>query len=117
VKQVSAILFGFVLAWMQIAPVPASASVPSCCQTMVMRDCTKMCGNMACCAAHSTPDSKPAPGVPAPSGKQSQMSLLALAVALWTLPENHAPKVSSTPTSLVVMATAPLYQRDCALLL
>jgi hypothetical protein len=117
VKQVYAILFSFVLAWMQIAPVSASASVPSCCQKMAMCDCAKMCGNMACCVQHPTPGSTPAPGVPAQSGKQSQMSLLALAVALWTLPENHAPQVSSTPASLVVVATAPLYQRDCALLL
>jgi hypothetical protein len=36
---------------------------------------------------------------------------------IWTLPENKPDSFSSVPTSLLTAMSAPLYARNCALLL
>jgi hypothetical protein len=119
VKQLSAILFSVLLVWMQIAPLSAVASTSPCCQKVPMDNCATSCGDADCCVAHPSSDSKPAPAVPAQSNAQIQIqiSLLTPAVVIWTLPENESGSFSSTATSPLTRASAPLYARNCALLL
>ncbi|MGH7976118.1 MAG: hypothetical protein ACREC8_05605 [Limisphaerales bacterium] len=116
-KRFITILFGVLLVWMQIAPLSASASVPPCCQKVTMDNCAASCSDADCCVAHPSPDSKPAPAVPAQSTVQNQISLLASAVVIWTLPENRTGSFSSVPTSPLPAMSAPLYERNCSLLL
>jgi hypothetical protein len=120
-KKLSAILFCVLLAWMQIAPLSASAQLPSCCQTETagMNSGTDSCccGDADCCAAQSSQDSKPAPAVPTQSRVQSPVLHLSPVMAVWELPNIASPSFSSTEKSSVTDASAPLYAQNCALLL
>jgi hypothetical protein len=79
--------------------------------------CCHCDGKMNCCAAKSSPDSQPAPAVPAQSGTQSQFLFLAPAIVIWNLPENEAGSISSVFVSPLTASGAPLYARDCARLI
>jgi hypothetical protein len=79
--------------------------------------CCHCDGKMNCCAAKSSPDSQPAPAVPAQSGSQNQFLLLAPHALAWTLLNNEAHPVSFTAVSLSSATGAPLYARDCARLI
>jgi hypothetical protein len=117
VKQLTVILFSVLLVWMQVAPTPVCASVSSDCTKAATAACAASCGQMDCCVAH--PDSKPqsAPAFPAQSNFQNQVSLLATAIVTWTLPENPANAISSITASPLMAISAPLYARNCSLLL
>jgi hypothetical protein len=92
-------------------PLPACAkqTVPACCRHSVM----------PCCAAQPASGSQSAPTAPVPSSKvqSSQLSLLAAAFAVWTLPENEAGSSSSASASPLMAAGVPLFARDCARLI
>ena len=92
------------------------AQMPSPCAKQV-RACCRHGGEMPCCNAKASPDSQSKPAVPSQTGSQGQLSLLASAALIWTLPVNPVDSISfhSTPSSLT--ADAPLYARDCALLI
>jgi hypothetical protein len=110
-KTALAIVCSFLLAGtpLLLAQAPAGiAQTHACCQ----HACT-----MSCCVAKSSPDSQPAPAVPAASGTQSQLSLLAPAVLIWTLPATPANSIASTFTLPSLAAGAPLYALDCAWLI
>jgi hypothetical protein len=115
VKRFAAILSVVLLVWMQIAPAPVSAS-PVCVMAK-MDNCPNCCDRMACCATNPAPNSRPAPAVPAQSGAQNQISLLAPAIVSWILPQSPASLISSTSASPLLAMTAPLYARNCSLLL
>jgi hypothetical protein len=92
------------------------AQTPSSCIKQV-RACCQHGGEMPCCKAKSTPDSQSKPAVPAQTGSQNQLSLLASSTLIWSLPSNPADSVSSHSTPSAMTASAPLYARDCALLI
>jgi hypothetical protein len=111
VKQVSVILFSVLLMWMQIAPASAVCVKPG------MGNCADCCGQMDCCAAKPASDSQPAPAVPSQSSAQNQISLLAPSVVVWNLPQSPASLISSASASPLLAVAAPLYARNCSLLL
>jgi hypothetical protein len=92
------------------------AQTPSSCVKQVSA-CCQHGGEMPCCQANSSPDSQPAPAAPAPIGGQSQLSLLAPAVLIWTLPTNLSDTISSHSTPSSMATSAPLYALDCARLI
>jgi hypothetical protein len=112
VKRFAAILFAVMLVWAQFAPAQASVA----CAKPAM-DCSDACRQMPCCAAKPSSDSQPAPAVPAQSGAQNQSSLLAPNIVAWILPENFASPTSSVSALPVLAMAAPLYARNCSLLL
>jgi hypothetical protein len=93
----------------------ARAPMPAVCAKQ-FRACCKH-GVMPCCAAKPAPDSQPAPAAPAPAGIQSQLSLLAPAILIWTLPANPVDSIASTFTPFSTASGAPLFARHCARLL
>jgi hypothetical protein len=114
VKAALVIIFSFVLAGTPFllaqtpSPVCAQQPLPECCQHGV---------KMPCCAAKSSPDSQSAPAVPAQTGSQNQLSLLAANVVAWVLPDATVSQLSSaTPISFDTKGS-PLYARDCARLI
>jgi hypothetical protein len=115
VKRLTAILFSVLVVWMQVAPMPVLAS-PICVKP-AMGNCVDCCDRMACCVAKPTSNSQPIPAIPAQSNLQNQISLLAPAVTVWNLPENPANFASSVFSSRLITISAPLYARNCSLLL
>src|SRR5476651_181401 len=100
---------------MQIAPAPVSAS--AVCVKSAMGNCADCCARMDCCAVKPASNSQPAPGVPVQSNAQNQILLLAPSVVLWNLPQSPASLVSSVSISPLLAMAAPLYARNCSLLL
>lgn len=92
------------------------AQTPSPCVKQV-RACCRHGGAMACCKAKSAPDSQSKPAVPAQTGNQNQLSILASAALIWTLPVNPADSISFHYAPAAMTIGAPLYARDCALLI
>jgi hypothetical protein len=115
VKQLTAILFSMLLVWMQIASISVSAS-PVCVKP-AMGNCAACCDQMACCATKPASHPQPSPAVPTQSNAQNQISLLAPSVVAWILPENPTSSKFSVSTSPLLTMAAPLYERNCALLL
>ena len=93
-----------------------SAQMPSPCAKQV-RACCQHGGEMPCCKAKTSPDSQSKPAIPSQTGNQNQLSLFATSALIWTLPANPADSISSHSTSSVMTDGAPLYARDCALLI
>jgi hypothetical protein len=89
---------------------------PSSCIKQV-RACCQHGVEMPCCKAKSLPDSQSKPAVPAQTGSQNQLSLLASSALIWTLTANPVDSISSHSTPSVMTAGAPLYARDCARLI
>jgi hypothetical protein len=119
VKQFAAILFSLLLVWMPFAPAPAFA-LPACPKhTAHKTACSDpSCGMAGCCVTKPDSDSQPAPAVPAQkTGEQNQTSLLVPTAVVWTLPENPANSIFSVSMSPITATGAPLYARNCALLL
>jgi hypothetical protein len=112
VKTALAIICNFLLAGMPLL----LAQSPSSCATQAQSCCQRNC-TMPCCAAKSSPESQPMPTAPAQTGGQSQLSLLAPAVLIWTLPATPANSFASTFALPSLAAGAPLYVRDCARLI
>jgi hypothetical protein len=117
VKQLTAILFSALLVWVQTVPLLAVASMSPCCQKTTMDNCAGSCSGADCCVAHPSPDSKPAPAIPAQINAQNQISLLAPSVVAWILPQSFASLISSVSALPLLAVTAPLYARNCSLLL
>ena len=93
-----------------------SAQTPSPCAKQV-RACCRHGGEMPCCKAKTSTDSQSKPAVPAQTGNHGQLSLLASSALIWTLPANTADSISNHSTTSSITASAPLYARDCALLI
>jgi hypothetical protein len=115
VRPLTAILFSVALVWMQVASAPASD--PPVCVKPAMGDCAACCKQMACCATKPLANTQPSPAVPTQSTAHNQISLFAPSVVDWTLPENSTSSNFSVSTSPLLTMAAPLYTRNCALLL
>jgi len=112
VKSLSAILSVLLLVLVQFAPAQVTVS----CATAM--HCSAACRQMPCCAAKTASGSQRAPAVPASkTGAQNQMSLPAPVVVLWTLPDNFTVSFASVATAPLTAMAAPLYARNCSLLL
>ena len=92
------------------------AQTPTSCVKQV-RACCQRGVEMSCCKANSSPDSQSKPAVPAQTGSQNQLSLLASSALIWTLPSNPVDSISSHSTPSSMTPGAPLYARDCARLI
>ena len=92
------------------------AQTPSVCVKQV-RACCQHGMEMPCCKVNSSPNSQSKPAVPAQTGNQSQLSLLASSALIWSLPVNPADTISSHYTPSSAAASAPLYALDCARLI
>jgi hypothetical protein len=92
------------------------AQTPSACVKQV-RVCCQHGMEMPCCKVNSSPNSQSKPAVPAQTGNQNQLSLLASSALIWTLPPNPKDSISSHSTPSVMTSGAPLYSRDCARLI
>jgi hypothetical protein len=112
VKKLSAIIFSLVLVLAQFAPMQTA----SACAKPAM-NCSDACRQMPCCAAKNSSDSQRAPAIPAQPNFQNQIPFLVPSVAAWILPENFANLFSSISKSSLMATVAPLYARNCALLL
>jgi hypothetical protein len=116
VKRVAAIIFSLLLVWMQIAPAPVSAA--SVCVKSGMDNCADSCDRMPCCVTKPVSNSQPVvPADPLQSSAQNQISLLAPSVVAWTFKDNPASSISSVSASPLMAMAAPIYARNCALLL
>jgi hypothetical protein len=114
VKLFAAILFSLLL--LLLTPF-ASLQAASSCPPAKMASCCNASCHMACCA-HRDSDSQSTPVVPPQkAGTQNQVSLLTLAVVVWSLPEHPASSISSDGLLPAMAARTPLYERNCALLL
>jgi len=113
VKRAWAIICSFVL----VGTPFLLAQTPSPCAGQPISACCPHGGKMPCCEAKSTPDSQPAPTAPAQTDSQSQLSLLAPAVLIWTLPATPANSIAPTSTTPSLAASAPIYARDCTRLI
>jgi hypothetical protein len=111
-KRFTAILFAVLLVWAQFAPAQVMAS----CARPAM-NCSGACRQMPCCAAKPAANSQPSPAVPVQSNAQNQISLLAPNVVAWILPKNSTDSKFSVFASPLPVMAAPLYARNCALLL
>jgi hypothetical protein len=112
VKRFAAILSVVLLVRALFVPAPAMAA----CAGPAM-NCSDACRQMPCCAAKPAANPQSSPAVPPQPNSQNQISLLAPGVVAWTLPENSTgSKISVSASPLLTMA-APLYSRNCALLL
>jgi len=104
---------------MLLATMPVSASVEKIClkHPSEKMKCDGGCG-MPCCVTKSKPASEPAPVIPTQKNSgQNQISVPALILVLWNLPEKPAnpglPKTQSFPTPTSV----PVYTRNCSFLI
>jgi hypothetical protein len=113
VKTMWAIICSLVLAG---TPFLLAQTPPSSCAKQV-RACCRHGGEIPCCKAKSSPDSQSKPVVPSPTSNQSQLSLLASSVLVWTLPANPSATISSHSAPSSMTAGAPIYARDCARLI
>ena len=111
-KTALAIVCSFVLAGTPFL----LAQMPLSCVKQV-RACCRHGGEMPCCKAKTSLDSQSKPAVPSPTSNQSQLSLLASSVLVWTLPASPSATISSESTPSPMTASAPLYARDCARLI
>jgi hypothetical protein len=114
VKLLLAIVCSFVLAG---APLLLARTSPPVCAKHSMPACCRHGGTMPCCNAKPPSNSQPLPAVPTQSGSQSQLSFLAPAVLIWTLPANPANLISSLALPFSTAIGAPLYARNCARLI
>jgi hypothetical protein len=113
VKSLTAILSVLLLVLAQFAPAQTTVA----CANPAMH-CSAACRQMPCCAVKTASGSQRAPAVPASkTGAQNQMSLPAPVVVLWTLPENFTVSFASVATTPLTAMAAPLYARNCSLLL
>jgi hypothetical protein len=118
VKRLIVILLGILLLGQQIVPLSAGTLTPMpCCAKVTASADSVACDTCECGASKPFPDSKPAPAVPAQTRVQNQILLLLPALVTWTLPENKAPSFASTEKTTSTDAIAPLYAKNCALLL
>jgi hypothetical protein len=115
-KLVLAIICSFLLAGVPLlraqAPAPCAGQSHACCHACCQHGVT-----MPCCKVDKAPDSQPAPAAPAQTGNPVQISLLVPPILIWTLPASPANSISAVSSASLTTAGAPLYARDCALLL
>src|SRR5882724_4203116 len=119
VKMAVVLLLGFALAWQGVFTVAAEVdqnprgTKSSCCCT----GCDSMrCATPACCARPSQPSPSSAP-IP-PSISQNELQALAASTALLlTLPSHPTDDLYTTVSSLLRVATVPIFQRDCSYLI
>jgi hypothetical protein len=99
--------------WAQIAPAPVLAS-PVCVKSG-MSNCADCCGRMDCCASKPSSESQRAPAALTQSSVQNQ--ILSPAIVAWIQPKNPVNFISPTCASPLMAVAAPIYARNCALLL
>ena len=109
-------MFSLMLVWLPFAPISASASATSV--TICTKCVAAHCCMPNCCAAKPVQSPQPVPAVPTPNnGSQIQISFLTFAAILWSRSDNS---VSQTVSSYLLPASAvcaPLYKRNCTLLI
>jgi hypothetical protein len=109
VKSFATILFSLLLMLTPFVSVQAASTCPP---AKIMACCNASC-HMACCAQKNS-DSPSAPVVPTQkNGSQNQISLLAQAVMIWSLPEPPASSISSNSLLPAMTVRTPLYARHC----
>jgi hypothetical protein len=111
VKRFFAILSAALLVWMQFSTAQATAA----CARPAM-SCSDACRQMPCCAAKPVSGSQSVPAVPTQSNAQNQILFPAPSLVIWNLPQSPASLISFVSAPPPVMA-APLYARNCSLLL
>jgi hypothetical protein len=116
VKRLFAIGASLLVLWGQAA-VGLRAGLPfTAPQPAVCRCCD--CAQTDCCVAPAEPVSTPrAPALPVRSVLDEQLSLPVITAVLWVVPEMSAPAPSFLAASLGSASGAPLYERNCALLI
>src|SRR5271154_545792 len=113
-KRLFSIMFGLMLLWLPFAPISAPASSVAVCTKCMATDC----GMPNCCAAKPAQSPQPAPVVPTQNnGSQPQISLIAFAAIVWSLPEIPANQPVSSCLLPAQATSAPLYERNCTLLI
>ena len=114
VRMTRAIFFSLLLVWVQmvaaVEPRAAHAQEKACV-------CPPSC-KTRCCVSESAPTAPAsAPMAPVRAGAQNQFSIPPAVPALWILPDARTVSFSSASSSPLTAAGAPLYERNCALLL
>lgn len=115
-KRLFSIMFSLMLVWLPFAPMSASASAASVtvCTKCVSVDCCMP----NCCAAKPVQSPQPTPAVPTQgNGSQIQISFITFAAMLWSRPENSAHPTASPFLLPASAVSAPLYERNCTLLI
>jgi len=113
-KKFAAILFCGLLLLGQFA---SATAISVACKPAVTADCGAACQDMPCCAARPASSPKPESAAPVPASTQNEVSLPALAIILWTLPNAETQFSSHHSLSALTADGAPLYERNCALLI
>jgi hypothetical protein len=114
VKRIFAIAFCLLILWGQTAvslraALPAAARAGcACCD----------CAQTGCCVAPSdAADTVPPLALPVRSVSLEQFSLPVSTTVLWVVPEMGVPGPSLLAVALLQASGAPLYERNCALLI
>ena len=113
VKTKLAIVCSLLLVWTQVV----LGWTPAAGVERVARAACHCCGKPGCCVAQNSPEPQPPPAAPVSSLSQNQLSLFMAAVPVWTLPAADAYEIAVSTSPFSVTAGAPLYERNCALLL
>jgi len=114
VKTTRAILLSLLVVWVQmvtaVEPGSSRAQNEACA-------CPSSCKTRCCVSRSSSPAPAPAPAAPLRAGAQSELSIPPSVSAVWVLPDSGTASISSFCASPLIAAGAPLYERNCALLL
>jgi hypothetical protein len=106
-------------AWLLLAAMPVSTSVETVClkHSPEKMKCDGRCG-MPCCATKSKPGSEPTPAIPPQKNSgQNQISVPALILVLWDLPEKPANPGLLKTHSFPTPTSVPVYTRNCSFLI
>jgi hypothetical protein len=120
VKQLFSTIVILLQAWMLFANMPASASVEKVClkHSFEKMKCDGCCGMANCCVTKSKPGSEPAPAIPTQKNSgQNQISVPALILVLWNLPEKPANPGLLKTQSFLTPTSVPVYTRNCSFLI
>ena len=113
-KRALALVCSLMFVWTQIV----LAQAPTCGVKPAPRACCHHgCQQASCCAAKNLPESQSAPAAPVSSDSQNQLSPLITATLIWTLPDNAACEFAPSASPFILTAGAPLYERNCTLLI
>jgi hypothetical protein len=110
-KRALAIVCSLLLVWTQFV----LAQAPSAGEKAPVRACCSDCKSSCCAAGPSLP--APAPVSTTPVSSSTHLLTLAPAALVWTLPPAAARPLSAFAFASPLTPGAPLYARNCALLI
>src|SRR4051812_2346431 len=113
-KSLLAIVCSLLFAWTQV--VPASSALSANAQCAPVRSCCH-CSTGSCCAPLPSAPAQPVSATPISSDSQNELCSLTPASALWILPVLASVELRSPFSSPLTTVSAPLYARNCALLI